>query len=95
MAQARAVAATACVQRLMFGTIDFQLELDIDGDGDELLAFRSELVLASRLAGVQSAGRWPLHFMGRYRAAHSRRATCRASSDSGGKLCIHPKQIAP
>jgi citrate lyase subunit beta/citryl-CoA lyase len=39
MAQARAVAAIPCVQRLMFGTIDFQLELDIDGDGDELLAF--------------------------------------------------------
>ena len=55
MAHATAVAGTPCVQRLLFGTIDFQLELGIDGDGDELLAFRSQLVLASRLAGIQDS----------------------------------------
>ena len=93
MAQARAVAATPCVQRLMFGTIDFQLELDIDGDGDELLAFRSELVLASRLAGIQPPVDGPCTSWEDVErlTADARRAR---RLGFGGKLCIHPKQVA-
>jgi len=93
MAQAAAVAATPCVQRLMFGTIDFQFELGIDGDGDELLAFRSELVLSSRLAGIQPPVDGPctswedLELL----TADARRAR---KLGFGGKLCIHPKQVA-
>ena len=93
MARAEAVAATACVQRLMFGTIDFQFDLGIDGDGDELLAFRSRLVLASRLAGIQSPVDGP---------CTSWEDTDLLLADSGrarklgfgGKLCIHPRQVA-
>lgn len=93
MAQAAAVAATPCVQRLMFGTIDFQFELDIDGDGDELLAFRSQLVLASRLAGIQPPVDGPCTSWEDtdLLAADSRRAR---RLGFGGKLCIHPKQVA-
>src|SRR5258708_3265601 len=93
MAQAEAVAATPCVQRLMFGTIDFQFELGIDGDGDELLAFRSRLVLASRLAGIQSPVDGPC-------TSWEDQALLMAVSQRarkpgfGGKLCIHPKQVA-
>ncbi len=93
MAQAEAVAATPCVQRLMFGTIDFQFELGIDGDGDELLAFRSRLVLASRLAGIQSPVDGPC-------TSWEDQALLMADSQRarrlgfGGKLCIHPKQVA-
>jgi citrate lyase subunit beta / citryl-CoA lyase len=93
MAQAEAVAATPCVQRLLFGTIDFQFELGIEGDGDELLAFRSQLVLASRLAGIQPPVDGPCTswddadlVMVDARRAHK--------LGFGGKLCIHPKQIA-
>ncbi len=93
MAQAEAVAATPCVQRLMFGTIDFQFELGIDGDGDELLAFRSRLVLASKLAGIHSPVDGP---------CTSWEDPALLTEDSlrsrklgfGGKLCIHPKQVA-
>jgi citrate lyase subunit beta/citryl-CoA lyase len=93
MAQAAAVAATPCVQRLMFGTIDFQFELDIDGDGDELLAFRSQLVLASRLAGIQPPVDGPCMSWEDtdLLTADSRRAR---RLGFGGKLCIHPKQVA-
>ncbi len=93
MAQAEAVAATPCVQRLMFGTIDFQFELGIDGDGDELLAFRSRLVLASRLAGIQSPVDGPCTTWedGDLLMADSQRAR---RLGFGGKLCIHPKQVA-
>jgi citrate lyase subunit beta/citryl-CoA lyase len=93
MAQAEAIAATPCVQRLMFGTIDFQFELGIDGDGDELLAFRSRLVLASRLAGIQSpvdgpCTSWEDRELLMADAQRARRL------GFGGKLCIHPKQVA-
>jgi citrate lyase subunit beta/citryl-CoA lyase len=86
-------AATPCVQRLMFGTIDFQFEPGIDGDGDELVAFRSHLVLASRLAGIQSPVDGPC-------TSWEDRDLLMADSQRarklgfGGKLCIHPKQIA-
>lgn len=93
MAQAEAVAATPCVQRLMFGTIDFQFELGIDGDGDELLAFRSRLVLASKLAGIQSpvdgpSTSWENPALLTEDSLRSRKL------GFGGKLCIHPKQVA-
>jgi len=93
MAQASAVASTSCVQRLLFGTIDFQLELGIDGDGDELLAFRSQLVLASRLAGIQAPVDGPCTSWddADLVTADARRAR---RLGFGGKLCIHPKQIA-
>jgi citrate lyase subunit beta/citryl-CoA lyase len=93
MARAEAVAATPCVQRLMFGTIDFQFELGIDGDGDELLAFRSRLVLASKLAGIQSPIDGPCASWEdtELLLADSRRAR---KLGFGGKLCIHPKQVA-
>ena len=92
MAHAETVAATPCVQRLMFGTIDFQFELGIDGDGDELLAFRSRLVLASKLAGIQSPVDGPCTSWEdpELLLADSRRAR---KLGFGGKLCIHPKQV--
>lgn len=93
MAQAEAVAATPCVQRLMFGTIDFQFELGIDGDGDELVAFRSRLVLASRLAGIQPPVDGPCTSWDdrELLMADSQRAR---KLGFGGKLCIHPQQVA-
>jgi citrate lyase subunit beta / citryl-CoA lyase len=45
-----ALARAPNVQRLMFGSIDFQNDLGISGEGEELLYFRSQLVLVSRIA---------------------------------------------
>jgi len=94
MLQAARVAATPCVQRLLFGTIDFQLELGIDGDGEELLAFRSQLVLASRVAGIQAPVDGPST---QWDDAAAVEADARRGRKLGfgGKLCIHPKQVAP
>ena len=93
MAGAAALAATAGVARLVFGSIDFQLDLDIADDDLALLAFRSQLVLASRLAdlpapvdGVTTA----LDDASRIEA-EARRAR---SLGFGAKLCIHPKQVS-
>ena len=93
MAAVRGIAGTPGVQRLLFGSIDFQADLGIAGDDDALLAFRSELVLASRLGdlaapvdGVTTALDDPDAIT---------RDTARARRlGFGGKLCIHPKQVA-
>jgi citrate lyase subunit beta/citryl-CoA lyase len=93
MANVAGLAATAGVARLVFGSIDFQLDLDIADDDLALLAFRSQLVLASRLAdlpapvdGVTTA----LDDAARVEA-EARRAR---SLGFGAKLCIHPRQVA-
>lgn len=92
-AEARTIARASGVQRLLFGSIDFQLDLGIDGEDDELLYFRSQLVLESRLAGIQppvDGVNTAIDDAGRLRAdaARARRL------GFGGKLCIHPRQVA-
>jgi citrate lyase subunit beta/citryl-CoA lyase len=88
-----AIAHAPNVSRLMFGSIDFQLDLGIHGEGEELLYFRSQLVLVSRIAGL------PPPVDGITTAFNTpeplRADTQRARRlGFGGKLCIHPSQIA-
>ena len=80
------------VERLAFGHLDFQRDLGIDGETEELLYARSNLVLMSRLAGVAP----PLDGITavlddteklRQDVERARRL------GFGGKLCIHPRQI--
>lgn len=92
MANLAAIAAAPGVARLVFGSIDFQLDLDIADDDLALLAFRSQLVLASRVAGrpapvdgVTTA----LDDAARIEA-EARRAR---ALGFGAKLCIHPRQV--
>jgi citrate lyase subunit beta / citryl-CoA lyase len=89
-----AVCAAPCVSRVVFGTLDFQLDLGIDGDDEALDMFRSRIVLASRLAqrsapvdGISTVIDDP--------AAVERDARRGRRFGFGGKLCIHPKQIEP
>ena len=96
VANVDAVAAAAGVTRLVFGTLDFALDLDLDiSDLSDGLSFAaSRLVLASRIAGLAApvAGVTPqIDDVARLLAdlAWSRR------HGLGAKLCIHPKQIAP
>ncbi|HEX3383024.1 MAG TPA: CoA ester lyase [Paraburkholderia sp.] len=80
------------VLRIMFGTLDFQIDLGIDGDGEELHPFRSQIVLASRLAGIGA----PVDGVSTtITDADAVEAEARRGRrfGFGGKLCIHPKQI--
>ena len=94
LAQVRAIAATPGVQRLAFGSIDLQVDLGLrDALEDELLPWRLELVLASRLAGIAS----PIDGVTTAIADEERLATdlqCAKRLGFGAKLCIHPKQVA-
>lgn len=81
------------VERLVFGAIDFCLDLGIQEGHEQLLYARSQLVLASRVAGIAA----PVDGVttafddpGLVRAD-----TLRARGlGFGAKLCIHPKQVA-
>jgi citrate lyase subunit beta/citryl-CoA lyase len=87
------IARAPSVRRLIFGTIDFQVDMGIDGDGEELLMFRSAMVLASRLAGILS----PVDGV---TVATDDPARLQAETERarrfgfGAKLCIHPRQVA-
>jgi citrate lyase subunit beta / citryl-CoA lyase len=88
-----AIARAPQVQRLAFGSIDFQVDLGIRGEHEELLYFRSHIVLASRLAGLQPPIDGVTTVLDdpkqlREEAQRARRL------GFGAKLCIHPKQLA-
>jgi citrate lyase subunit beta/citryl-CoA lyase len=94
--QVAALAATSGVVRLVFGTLDFALELDLDvaQDNEPLAYAAARLAIASRTAGLDApvAGVTPqIDDEERLLAdlAWSRRR------GFGAKLCIHPKQVAP
>jgi len=91
---ARALAGTPGVQRLMFGSIDLQVDLDMDAgpEEQELQYFRAQLVLVSRLAGLPA----PVDGVSTAidDAEQLRADTLRARRlGFGAKLCIHPRQI--
>jgi len=91
-ANAAGLGEVSQVQRLAFGSIDFQLDLNVDGEGEELLFFRSGLVLASRLAGLQP----PIDGVTVEidDIEQLRHDTIRGKRlGFGAKLCIHPKQV--
>jgi citrate lyase subunit beta/citryl-CoA lyase len=82
------------VLRVAFGTLDFQVDMGIDGEGEELGAFRSQIVLASRLAGIAA----PVDGVSTVfddADLLEREARRGRRFGYGGKLCIHPKQIEP
>ncbi|MFL6627564.1 MAG: HpcH/HpaI aldolase/citrate lyase family protein [Vitreoscilla sp.] len=92
MAGVGAIAAAAGVARLVFGSIDLQLDLDIEDD-DALRPYRAQLVLAARLAGLPAPIDGVTTAIGDAAAlAHDARRA--RTSGFGGKLCIHPAQVA-
>ncbi|BDB24072.1 CoA ester lyase [Cupriavidus sp. TA19] len=86
------IAAAPGVERLIFGTVDFRTELGIEGDDEELLFFRSMLVLASRTAGIAA----PVDgvTVSIADADELGAASVRGRRlGFGAKLCIHPSQV--
>ena len=92
MANANLIAQVGNVERLVFGTIDFGLELNIPDENEGLLYFRSQLVLASRLAGLSG----PIDGITtdlRNPDAVERDTARSKRLGFSGKLCIHPSQV--
>ena len=93
LSSARAIAALEGVSRLVFGSIDFCADLGCAHLPDILLPARSELVLASRLAGIAA----PIDGITAQLENQDEifRDACHSRAlGMGGKLCVHPRQIA-
>jgi citrate lyase subunit beta/citryl-CoA lyase len=90
---ARELAAAQGVQRLAFGSVDYQFDLGIQGDEEELLHARSQLVLASRVAGALAPIDGVTVAIDDLDLLQGDVARARRLG-FGGKLCIHPKQVA-
>ncbi len=88
----RSVACAAGVLRLAFGSIDFQLDTGISGDGDELLLFRSQMVLMSRVAGLAPPIDGVSTSISDAQAVVDEAQRARRLG-FGAKLCIHPAQV--
>ena len=84
--------ASSGIARIAFGSIDFQLDLGIAGERDELLFARSQIVLVSRLAGL------PPPIDGVTVALDDPVALADDIDYArrlgfGGKLSVHPRQV--
>lgn len=92
MWNAHRIAGVPGVQRLAFGSVDYQHDMGIHGDDEELIHARAMLVLAARVAGslppvdgvttaIQDQG------------LLQRDVTRARRFGFSGKLCIHPGQV--
>lgn len=91
--QMRSLAEFPGVARLVFGSVDFALDSGIQDEAG-WRSVQTEMVLASRLAGLEppidgTLLSWDDAEFVRESAIQSRRL------GFGGRLCIHPKQVAP
>jgi citrate lyase subunit beta/citryl-CoA lyase len=89
------LAATPRVKRVAFGAGDFTLDLDLiwTRGEDELNAYRAQVVLHSRAAGIEA----PLDTVWvDLRDPEGFAASARRARELGfqGKMCIHPDQVA-
>jgi citrate lyase subunit beta/citryl-CoA lyase len=93
LAHARSIACLDGVVRLAFGSIDYCADLGCAHKREILLPARSELVLASRLAGIAAPFDGVTAELNDPALAFEDAAHAK---DLGmtGKLCIHPKQLA-
>jgi len=87
------IARAAQVQQLVFGSVDFQLDTGILAEGEPLLFARSTLVIVSRVARLAA----PLDGVTvQIGDSVQLQADVSRARDMGfgGKLCIHPNQVA-
>jgi citrate lyase subunit beta/citryl-CoA lyase len=88
-----AIAACPAVARIAFGSIDFALDIDAEHTAEPLLHARSELVLASRAAGLPPPVDGVTLEVSDAEGAVTRDAARARALGFGGKLCIHPAQV--
>lgn len=94
LAAARVLARHPMVRQLAFGSVDYCADLGCSHSREALLAARSELVLASRLAGLVPPLDGVTTDLSDPALAGADACHARALG-MGGKMCIHPAQITP
>jgi citrate lyase subunit beta/citryl-CoA lyase len=92
ISEARQIAALPSVARVAFGSIDYCADVGCAHTRDALLTARSELVLASRLAGKLPPIDGVTTTLDNSQAVTDDSRYAR-DVGFGGKLCIHPRQV--
>lgn len=90
----RRMAAVRGLERIAFGSVDFASESGIADEGDAMAAIRIQIVLESCYAGLEA----PIDGVSVNFSDEARMRADGLRSRSlgfGGKLCIHPNQVAP
>jgi len=82
------------VTRLALGAIDLALDLDAEADSAMLDYARAQVVIACRAAGIAAPLDSPSVAITDLHAVEQSARTARGFG-FGGKLCIHPAQLAP
>ena len=91
--QLREIAAAPGVERIAFGSVDFSAESGIADEGEALTGVRTSIVLASCDAGLHPPiDGVSLEFSDLARMTDDTLRSQRLGF--GGKLCIHPRQVA-
>jgi len=80
------------VERLVFGTIDYAVDLDLSGDERGLAVPSAQMALASRCAGIASPVAGVTAAIDDEERLVADVAFARAYG-FGAKLCIHPRQV--
>ncbi|GGG41719.1 HpcH/HpaI aldolase/citrate lyase family protein [Chelatococcus composti] len=93
LAQLSSVLAAPGVTAAAFGSLDLALDLGCEHTWEALLMARSELVLRSRLVGLPAPVDGVTTALDEESAAADARRA--AALGFGGKLAIHPRQVAP
>jgi citrate lyase subunit beta / citryl-CoA lyase len=88
-----ALAGTPGVARLVFGTLDYAVDLNLSGDDRGLIYPCSRIALASRCAGIASPVAGVTPAIDDEVRLLSDLAFARTFG-FGAKLCIHPRQVA-
>ncbi len=88
----REIARAPRVARLLFGTLDFQVDMGMRGSGPELLMFRSMLTFESVLAKLEPPVDGVAESLDDGAAIRADTLAAR-NLGFGAKLCIHPKQV--
>lgn len=90
---AHQLASTPGLDRLAFGAVDYSVDLELGPEPRALDHARSVLVLASKVAGLPAPVDAPsLAINDSVQLRHD--ATLSRNFGFGGKLCIHPAQLA-
>jgi citrate lyase subunit beta / citryl-CoA lyase len=88
------LASVPGVTRLAFGALDFTLDISADLESAAVAQARAQLVIASRAAGVAAPLDSPSTEVRDLQQVLASAREAR-SAGFGGKLCIHPGQLAP
>ena len=89
----QALAGLAGLERIAFGSVDFSIESGIADEGDAMTSVRTQIVLASCFAGLAP----PIDGVSVELVDEERMRVDALRSRQlgfGGKLCIHPRQVA-